>query len=230
MSTILTFTAIATLVTETEAEFSKEMDKKQAVIDELHAQLRDASGELGEQRRRVEVMQAEANERDTRKLRQNNLRRAYADECNRLEALKSQLGRTNGDNDLHLGDADNGLAIAEPTVTLLSRINCNPAQPLAIDLEERHTLAASLPPAHVLRARLNAYKSNNQVLEDDVRGLQSKSSEISAKYRKVISLCTSVDENRVDNHLESLLRAIESEPNDVELTRVREFLHRVENV
>jgi hypothetical protein len=43
------------------------MDKKQAVIDDLHMQLRDASGELGEQRRRLEGLQAEMNERESRK-------------------------------------------------------------------------------------------------------------------------------------------------------------------
>jgi regulatory protein SWI6 len=46
----------------------------------------------------------------------------------------------------------------------------------------------------------------------------------------VISLCTGVEESKVDTHLENLLRAVESEQNDVEITRVREFLQRVEGV
>jgi len=50
---------------------------------------------------------------------------------------------------------------------------------------------------------------------------------LAAKYRKIISLCTQVDEESVDEHLESLLRAVESEPDDVELSRVRDFLSRV---
>ena len=56
------------------------MDKKQAVIDDLHMQLRDASGELGEQRRRLDGLQAEMNEREARKRKASNLMRAYEEE------------------------------------------------------------------------------------------------------------------------------------------------------
>ena len=217
-------------MTETEAEFSKEMEKKQSVIDELHSQLRDASGELGEQRRKVEALQAEANERDARNLKTSNLQRAFEDERSRLQELEGQFGHLNSDVGLQLGDADKGLALTEPAANFLSRIDINPQQPLDLDRGDRQALASTLPPTHILRARLNAYKVNNRTLEEDVRGLQSKSSELAGKYRMVISLCTGVEESKVDTHLENLLRAVESEQNDVELTRVREFLQRVEGV
>jgi len=206
------------------------MDKKQSVIDELHTQLRDASGELGEQRRRVEALQANANVREADKRKIANLLRAYEEERANFEQLKARYGQMGNEMDMHLGDADNGLAVGEQAAGALAKINPNPHQPLVIDRAERQLMASTLPPANVLRSRVNVYKANNEGLEDSVRGLQGKSSELAGKYRKIIGLCTGVDEDRVDAQLDNLLRAIESEPSDVELARVRDFLHRVEGV
>ncbi|KAG4442376.1 hypothetical protein IFR05_002154 [Cadophora sp. M221] len=222
--------SITTLLNQTESEFSKEIDKKQAVIDDLHAQLRDASGELGEQRRRVEILQSEAKERDARKTKTANLRRAYDEERVRLSQMQSQYGQMNGEVEMKLGDADKGLAISDQASSILSRINISPHQPLVIDRADRQALSTSLPPAHVLRARLNAYRAVNQELDGHVRELQSKSTELARKYRQIISLCTNTPESNVDNVIDNLTRAVESEHTDVELTRVREFLQRVEGV
>jgi regulatory protein SWI6 len=200
------------------------MEKKQKTIDDLHSQLRTASGDLGEQRRRLESYQADANERELRKLKTTNLIRAYEEERSRLSRM--QGGQMNGEIELRLGDADKGYKIPDQAGNILSRID--PNQSLVINSPERQALATSLPPAHVLRARIEAYKANNQALEESVRDLQSKSSELAGKYRQVISLCTGVEESNVDNVLENLLRAVDSEQDDVELTRVREFLQRVE--
>ncbi|CZT45399.1 related to transcription factor [Rhynchosporium secalis] len=221
-------TSIATLLNQTGSEFTKEMDRKQTVIDDLHAQLRDASGELGEQRRKVEMLQAEAKERDARKTKTANLRRAYDEERVRLSQMQSQYGQIDGAVEMKLGDADQGLAITEQASSILARIHVSPHQPLVIDRVDRQALSSSLPPAHVLRARLNAYRAVNQELDDNIRDLQSKSSELARKYRQIISLCTSTPESNVDNVIDNLTRAVESEHTDVELTRVREFLQRVE--
>jgi hypothetical protein len=207
------------------------MDKKQTAVDELHSQLRDASRELGEQRQLLERYQKEANEREARKLKTANLMRAYEEERGRLQQLQSQYGQNmSGNPDLQLGEADQGLTIPDEAAKVLSSLNPSPHQPLVIDRNQRQILANTLPPAHVLRARLAAYKANNQAMEESVRDLQSKSSELAGKYRKVIGLCTGVDEEDVDKHLENLLRAVESEHTDVELHRVRDFLTRVEAV
>jgi regulatory protein SWI6 len=225
------FAAITTLLSETETEFTKEIDAKQAVIDKIHFQLRDCSRELGEQRRRLEGVQAEAKVRDMRKLKIANLIPAIEEERTRLAQLQQQLGQPSSDVQLKLGDADEDLAIpagASPA-NILSNINPSPHQPLVLDQAQRQLLAATLPPAHVLRARVNAYKANNQQLEEGVKGLQSKSSELAAKYRSIISMCTGTEEKKVDSVLENLLRAVESE-NDIELARVREFLQRVGDV
>lgn len=230
VSTDLIVPAITTLLTETEAEFTKEMDKKQAIIDDLHVQLREASGTLGERRRRVEALQGEANEREARKLKASNLERAFQEEESQLLQLQSQYNHMDIDTKMELGDADKGLTIPEKAAGVLSKIVVNQHQPLVIERGDRQLLSSTLPPAHTLRARLNAYQTINQDLEERVKDLQSKDSELAAKYRKIIALCTGVDESRVEKSIESLVRSLESERQDLESGRVREFLTRVDAV
>lgn len=98
------------------------------------------------------------------------------------------------------------------------------------DVLQNPHLVSSLPSPATLRARIAAYRANNERLEQAVGDLRSKSRELEGKYRKVISLCTHVPEERIDDVLEGLWRAVESEGGDVELGRVREFLTRVEGV
>lgn len=205
------------------------MKTKQSQIDTIHVALRDSSAALGKSRSRLDEINERAKERKDLKLKLANLTKAVEGERSRLSQLQQQYGSLSGESELQLGDADKGLSI--PTgafpANILSNINPTAHQPQVLDQAQRQLLA-SLPPTHVLRARVNAYKSNNETLEEGLAGLKSKSSDLAAKYRKIISLCTHVDEAQVDNHLENLLRAVESEAGDVELSRVRELLSRVD--
>jgi regulatory protein SWI6 len=205
------------------------MSAKQSTIDSIHFSLRDSSAALGKSRNRLEAIQEKAKQRDELKLKIANLTRAADEERSRLAQLQQQYGHLNGEGEVQLGDADKGLAI--PTgafpANILSNINPTAHQPQVLDQAQRQLLA-SLPPTHVLRARVNAYKDNNETLAQSVQGLENKSSNLAATYRKIISLCTQVEEKAVDGLLDNLLRAVESEQEEVDLSRIRDFLVRVE--
>jgi hypothetical protein len=225
---ITNFQAISTLLAETENEFTAEMNAKQAQIDAIHVKLRESSAILGQERSRLEMLKKETKEREERELKIANLRRASEEERARLLQMQQQYGQPNGEVDMRLGDADKTLAVPDPT-HVLSNINQNPHQPQTLDQAQRQVFA-SLPPTHVLRARVNAYTANNDALAEDVRSLKAKSSELALKYRKIISLCTGVAIDDVDKQINNLLRSLESEPEDLELGRIREFLQRVDGV
>lgn len=83
----------------------------------------------------------------------------------------------------------------------------------------------------VLQARISAYLSHNTQLQHRADELKSRSSELEGLYRKVISLCTGVAEEKVEEALPGLVAAVESERNGMgegEVGRVREFLRRVD--
>lgn len=221
-------TSISALLSETESEFTREMAAKQSQIDAIHVSLRDSSAACGKERSRLDASRLHAKAIQERQHKISNLKRASDEERARLNQMQQQYGLV-AEGDMQLGDADQGLAIPAGAVpaNILSNINPNHHQPQVLDQAQRQLLA-SLPPTHVLRARVNAYKSLNETLSQFVRGLQSKSSELADKYREIISLCTNVEESNIDGFLNNLLRAVESEQEDVELARVREFLSRVD--
>jgi regulatory protein SWI6 len=53
---------------------------------------------------------------------------------------------------------------------------------------------------------------------------------VEIKYRRVVALCTGVPETEVDAVVDGLLKAVESEKDELEIGRVRRFLGGVEGV
>ncbi|KAF2860479.1 apses-domain-containing protein [Piedraia hortae CBS 480.64] len=71
----------------------------------------------------------------------------------------------------------------------------------------------------------------NEKLKTELEQLRNRSRPTENMYRRVVSICTDVPEDRVDEALPSLLAAVESERNGLlegdQVSRVREFLQRV---
>jgi len=83
-----------------------------------------------------------------------------------------------------------------------------------------------------LRGRFNAYLTNNHRLQHVADQLRSRSTELESMYRKVVSLCTGVSEDKIEESLPALVAAVESERGGIgeqEVRRVREFLRRVDS-
>jgi regulatory protein SWI6 len=82
-----------------------------------------------------------------------------------------------------------------------------------------------------LHHRLDTYTHANTALLTRSRKLKEKDGQLEQMYRKVVSLCTKVEESRIEECLESLVAALDSEEGEgVEVGRVREFLRKVEGV
>lgn len=89
--------------------------------------------------------------------------------------------------------------------------------------------AQTLPPLPKMRAQMEAYRANNQALEGRVAALRSRSLEMEGQYRRIIHMCTGVDEAKVDEMLGNLLAAVESEPTgNADVGRLREFLRKAD--
>lgn len=84
-----------------------------------------------------------------------------------------------------------------------------------------------LPPTVLLNARINAYKRNDKHLNDTLNTIKGKQSKLEAKFRRVLSLCLKIDENKVDGMLDGLLQAISSEdPQDIDTDEMQDFLKK----
>lgn len=220
-------TAIGEMVRATEEEFAQEMASKQSIIDNLHASLRQTSSNLGQSTQQLKRLREQAKERNERVQKITSLRSAADEEGYRLQQLKEQfpsLDRSlNGEGgaEMVLGQPDNQFSAFRSGTT---------SQEIEAHMQANPGALEGMVGKDQLRARIQAYKQNNQDMENRVAEMQRGSRKTQEKYRRVIALCTKTDENKLDNLLEGLWRSVESDAADVELGRVREFLSRVEGV
>ncbi|KAK4691162.1 regulatory protein SWI6, partial [Lecanoromycetidae sp. Uapishka_2] len=217
------------LIADTESSFRSELQTKQSLIDQTHAKLRETTSLLAEEKRRLAELQRKSEERKSLRQRIANHRRA--NDLQRAHLSQLLLVNTKpGDPpepvrpNIKVGEADAGLEI-DSTSLVFAHDGTQPPH------SHQREYLATLPPTPVLRARATAYRRNNARLETQAKDLQSKSSELEAQLRKVVSLCTGIAETTVDEMVDSLNAAVQSEGGeDVEVGRVREFLRRVEGV
>lgn len=221
-SSLTTIAAITNLVSDTQTSFRTEIQAKQSLIDQTHAKLREETRLLSEERRHLEELQRKAHRRQELKQRITNLRRVN-------EELKVQLARgapnsnTKVRVDVKIGDADAGLEVDASRLPQSS-----PSEPLQLTPETREYLS-SLPPLHILQARLSAYQTHNANLANYTTQLKSRSVDLEKKLRTVVALCTGVEESKLDGMIDGLLQAVQSEQGEeVDVGRVREFLRKAD--
>jgi sugar diacid utilization regulator len=98
--------------------------------------------------------------------------------------------------------------------------------------QDQANLLGSLDRAEVMSGRTKVYQRHNQQLEQTAKTLKARSAELEERYKKIVSLCTGADEEKVDELLDNLVQAVISEQKEMssnsQLPRVREFLRLVQ--
>lgn len=203
---------------ETGGLFHEELRTKQKELDSLHASLRLTSGQLGDVRRTVETMQDKLKKQHLTRQKVHALSRAHEEENYRVLQLEQANGRI--DDGAAAWEAELDGAIETASSISNSQPGSSGSSPAA----------PQLPPATVLRARVNAIRARSAETRRAVAGLQSRSREVELKYRHLVALCTRRPDGEVDTLLDGLMRAVESEKGELEIARVRRFLGGVEGV
>ncbi len=88
----------------------------------------------------------------------------------------------------------------------------------------------SLPPANILQARFQKYSSDNEELRIQAKQLRSRSAKLEKKYKRIVSLCTGVEEAKVEGLIDGLFKAVESEDRMIGMNRIRGFLRKVDDL
>ncbi|KAG6007192.1 hypothetical protein E4U43_000351 [Claviceps pusilla] len=189
------------------------MKGKQTSLDALHATLRTTSTQLGEARKSVDQLTDSVKKQQLARQKVSNLAHAREDEQVRLMNEQSQSSQPNPSSSWE---------------TELAAM---------LEAAEESSAASGgfgdkgiLPPASVLRARLVAIEGRRDVTRKMVQALKSRSRDVEVKYRRVVALCTGVQESDVDAVVDGLLKAVESEHDELDIGRVRRFLGGVEGV
>ncbi|KAI1340241.1 start control protein cdc10 [Xylariaceae sp. FL0016] len=200
-------TSITHLLNETSSSFHSELKKKQTDLDSLHSSLRTTSTQLGDARRTLDSLQAAAKTQSLMRQKILNLTRGHGEEQKRLQSLQQRFGPLDDESTW------------EVALASLSESNQN-----------EESVRAQIPSATVLRARIQALKNRTGLTKKGVTSLKSRSKDVEIKYRRVVALSTEVSEGDVDDVLDGLLRAVESEKGELEIGRVRRFLGGVDTM
>lgn len=197
------------------------MKAKQHAVDSLHASLRTTSSQLGEARRTLDTLEEKAKIQQQSRQKVMNLSRARDEEQFRVVELEQARGRTHSDLSIPTSweaEVDSLMAVnghSFSTVNVNGTLSGNSSGP---------------PPTAVLQARINALRSRTTETRQAEQALKSRSREIELKFRRLVALATKCSDADVDNHLDGLMRAVESEKGELEIGRVRRFLGGVEGM
>ncbi|KAI9756539.1 MAG: hypothetical protein M4579_003798 [Chaenotheca gracillima] len=218
--------SISSLFTKMQGDFSVELKIKQDLIDVTHAGLRECSAALAEERRRLAELQQKAAARAERKRKISNLRRTVKEHHS---SHGTNQRRKSNPQEIGSADIAVGIDLREAPPTFPAKVEGDAS---LHEIPKDHLqYLKTLPSPVVLRAKMTAYAINNSKLKDEAAQLRSRSSDLEAKYRRVISLCTKVAESEVDTLLENLVASVESEGAGViDLGRVRDFLRKAEGI
>lgn len=223
-------TAIREVLSQSEADFTAEMKEKKEILDKTNAALKESGNALADERRRLDDAQFRVREKDELEQKLANLRQATAKLRAELSALDPPA--TIQEN-VAVGEADKGLDLDGQLSMVAQMFESGEVDPGTMLMnQEQANLLASLERAEVMSGRVKVYQRHNQQLEQMAKSLKARSGELEERYKKIVSLCTGADEDKVDELLDNLVQAVISEQkemsNNSQLPRVREFLRMVQ--
>ncbi|GAO16400.1 hypothetical protein UVI_02049480 [Ustilaginoidea virens] len=206
--------SITHLLNETGTAFQQEMKAKQTSLDAMHATLRITSTQLGDARRNIEQLTEGVKKQQLSRQKVANLAHAREDEQLRLMYEQARSNQP------------------EPSSSWETELSA------MLEAAEESSAAGGggfesegmLPSTAVLKARIRALEGRRDVTRKMVSALKGRSRDVEVKYRRVVALCTGVQESDVDAVVDGLLKAVESERDELDIGRVRRFLGGVEGV
>ncbi|KAK7186187.1 hypothetical protein DPSP01_005017 [Paraphaeosphaeria sporulosa] len=227
-------------------QFTQEARLKQDNIDRTNEAIAQLSALQKTEQQRLEAIRARMRARQDRAKRVSNLKRwvdlqrkslAVSTDANLREKRQIGYADIEGSNlAISASDLPSQLLVAGDH--LIRKASDGPAYlntPLPADaafLTQTNTnTLANLPSIPTLRSKLEVYTKINSKLAERSNMLKEKDGQLEVMYRKVVSLCTKVDEDNVDSVLDLLVQALDSDPLEgADVGRVKEFLRKVEGV
>lgn len=197
------FKSIQDLIKNTNDEYAKIINSKRKEINHLNRELRTAMITTANNRFTTKKVLEKMSSVDTMKLQMANINE-------KLQVLKKKLPDEDRDDNVFNDDIINPDLVKfdadEPFIIkpIYDKLANNEA------VESTPELLELLPSATVLQARLQAYKEVNLDLEKELENLLNYRT-LTAKFKKVVSYCTGVDINEVDELLDGLLEAVEGQ-------------------
>lgn len=189
------FQSIQDLLSNTNNEYELILNTKREQILNLQKALHDSTIVTANNRYTLKSISEKLADLDNIKLQMANIN-------DKLQSSKKEIPelKDSNYNEEENFDADEPFII-EP---LFEKVLNNES----LDELKTDEFVSQLQPSSILKARVDAYKQINQNLESELNTLLNYS-ELTSKFKKIVSICTGVDINEVDEYLDGLLEAVE---------------------
>ncbi|EIN06003.1 apses-domain-containing protein [Punctularia strigosozonata HHB-11173 SS5] len=211
-------TEMTAMIQGLSAEFTSEIKAKQDALDVTQAHLRAATRELSEQRKQIQLWQNQCAEHDRVSQRMRNLEKAIG-----AEETFDWTGRTTPDG------RDAGPIAGSAFKWRGGQSTMAAVGDIAMNLEADPTIPSG--ESEVILTRLRRLKMwqdrAETLLESRLSALRGTHAEKEYQCRKIVSLCTGISMDKVEEMLEDLVVAVESEHNVVDVSRVSGFMQKM---
>lgn len=198
------------------ADFAAEIKTKQDNLDVTQAHLRAATRELSEQRKQIQVWQARCSELDQVTQRIRNVEHALVD-----EEKFDWTGRTELDGGDALEKAGPAFHRRGQNSTMFVDVSFN------VNAEPTLPTGDSVTSLIRLRRMKMWHVRMETLVRQRLESLRGASAEREFQCKKIVALCTGVPIDKVEEMLDDLLVAVESETQVVDIGRVSGFMQKV---
>ncbi|CDO92736.1 unnamed protein product [Kluyveromyces dobzhanskii CBS 2104] len=237
-------TNIKSLLSKISDDYTDEVNTHSEKMKELLEVLNAKREALANARDRLAKAKQIQDEYDLLSDRLNNVENTISEEDKNFQLASRELGlslddvQAEGLNSVDVAfDADEPFRISYVYTKFEEKIkdeynndfelflkHCDMSQ-LVHELYENFPSRAEIPHPKVLKARIKAYNRNESHLDSTLLTIENKQKNLESKFRKVLSLCLKIDEEKVDSMLDGLLQAISNEdPEDIDTDEVNNFL------
>ncbi|KAF9810449.1 hypothetical protein IEO21_06919 [Rhodonia placenta] len=212
---------MTTMIQNLSNDFAAEIKTKQDALDVTQAHLRAATRELSEQRKQIQSWTARCGEMDQADQRIRNLQKALDD-----EDCFDWTGRTELNGSDAMNTAGPAFRVRGPASTMSG---LNGAVDLSFNLDTEPAIPTSESVASLIRLRrLKMWHERTERLMDArLALLRDASAEKEFQCKKIVALCTGVAIDKIEEMLENLVIAVESESQIIDIGRVSGFMQKV---
>ncbi|KAH3899588.1 uncharacterized protein SCODWIG_02197 [Saccharomycodes ludwigii] len=241
--------SIQKLIDSINETYKGELKQHNDSVELLQKKLQDKRNELSELRKKISDFKSVKDKFFKLQEQITNLENGIADESQLFQNLTENFPELNDEDDSEIEfDADEPFKIGiiyDYISTVLNKEYDGDVEKLEqnlvddtlrkyildmlnkTDSKKTNEQLNHLPSKEVLNARIQAYEENEVYLQNTLQKIKEQQQALESKFKRVLSLCLKVDENKVDGMLDGLLQAITNEDlEDIDMNEMQNFLRK----
>ncbi|KAF9575516.1 transcriptional regulator swi6 [Mortierella alpina] len=207
------------MLDELDAEFSQEIMVRNDQLIDTQTLLRSATQNLTEMRKSIKNCRQQELQLEVAQHKIRNLERSLDEETHRTRNQRGYSSKLRANDDI-----DALFEVRKPDLSSLSLSSSSSS-----DGRQNQRMREQMAEKDVLelRSRVQAYRRHDDEFSRELAEAKSQTSANELQYKKVIAYCCKIPLDKVDDMVQPLTLAVESDGAGLDLTRVAGFMTRV---